>query len=141
MCLPKSIRSGLLAVLAVGATYFGFRDTAEAAADVGTTTIEEVSQLVGAGGIHIYDANSAKQYASGHVPGAIHLTFDQVTVERLPKDKNARIIFYCWNTMCTSSHEAATKAAGLGYTNVLVMRDGINGWKKAGQKVEVPGAD
>lgn len=141
MCLPKSIRNGLVTVLAVGATYLAFRDPAEAAPDVGTTTIEEVSQLVGSEAVSIYDANSAQQYASGHVPGAIHLPFDQVTLEKLPKEKNARIIFYCWNPMCTSSHDAASKAASLGYTNVSVMSDGINGWKKAGQKVEVLGAN
>lgn len=35
-----------------------------------------------------------------------------------------------------ASHQAAREAAKLGYTNVFVMPDGIQGWVKAGRRVE-----
>jgi rhodanese-related sulfurtransferase len=38
-----------------------------------------------------------------------------------------------------ASHAAAREAAKLGYTNVFVMPDGIQGWVKAGKKVEKGG--
>lgn len=136
MCFPKSARVALIMALAVGSIYVAFREPAQAASDVATVTVEDVAQAISTGGVHIYDANSAKQYASAHVPGAAHLPFDKVKVEKLPADKNAKVIFYCWNEVCSASHEAATRAAKLGYSDVSVMRVGINGWIKAGQPVE-----
>jgi rhodanese-related sulfurtransferase len=38
-----------------------------------------------------------------------------------------------------ASHAAAREAVKLGYTNVFVMPDGIQGWVKAGKKVEKGG--
>jgi rhodanese-related sulfurtransferase len=35
-----------------------------------------------------------------------------------------------------ASHEAARRAVELGYRNVFVMGDGIQGWMKAGKPVE-----
>jgi rhodanese-related sulfurtransferase len=35
-----------------------------------------------------------------------------------------------------ASHEAARRAAKMGYTRVLVMAEGIDGWMKAGLPVE-----
>jgi len=35
-----------------------------------------------------------------------------------------------------ASHSAAREAAKLGYTNVWIMPDGIQGWLKAGKPVE-----
>lgn len=35
-----------------------------------------------------------------------------------------------------ASHEAARVAVDAGYTNVMVMRDGIAGWKDAGKPTE-----
>jgi rhodanese-related sulfurtransferase len=33
-------------------------------------------------------------------------------------------------------HQAARAAVSLGYKNVFIMPDGIQGWKKAGKEVE-----
>jgi rhodanese-related sulfurtransferase len=35
-----------------------------------------------------------------------------------------------------ASHHAAREAAKLGYANVFVMADGIDGWVKGGKPVE-----
>jgi rhodanese-related sulfurtransferase len=35
-----------------------------------------------------------------------------------------------------ASHQAARRAAKMGYTRVFVMTDGIDGWVKAGLPVE-----
>jgi rhodanese-related sulfurtransferase len=35
-----------------------------------------------------------------------------------------------------ASHQAARRAAALGYTKVFVMPDGIDGWIAAGKPVE-----
>ena len=85
----------------------------------------------------IYDVNTADTRKEiGVIPGAKLLSsakkFD-VTKE-LPADRNSQLVFYCANTQCMASHHAAEKAYDNGYHNVSVMVDGIQGWKKAGQK-------
>ncbi|MGO9263830.1 MAG: rhodanese-like domain-containing protein [Candidatus Binataceae bacterium] len=85
--------------------------------------------------LHIYDANAAEtrdQY--GVIPGATLLNSDDnYDLALLPTDKDATLVFYCANTLCTASHEAARRAVKAGYEDVSVMGDGIRGWKQAGQ--------
>ena len=54
----------------------------------------------------------------GVVPGAVLLT-DSESVRRsreLPADKGKALVFYCANTQCGASHEAAERAMTAGYT-------------------------
>jgi rhodanese-related sulfurtransferase len=86
--------------------------------------------------VQIYDANVPETRAKyGVIPGA-HLLpssdrYDVATT--LPQNKVTPLVFYCANTRCMASHQAARRAIGAGYTNVSVMGDGIMGWKAAGQ--------
>ncbi len=50
-----------------------------------------------------------------------------------PADKARPLVFYCANTSCGASHEAAAKARTAGYREVKVLPEGIAGWRKAGQ--------
>ena len=89
--------------------------------------------------LHIYDANNDKtRNKEGLIPGAVALPsashYDVATT--LPADKNAKLVFYCANTGCMASHDAAKMAIKAGYTDVSVMADGIEGWKKAGKTSE-----
>jgi hypothetical protein len=43
----------------------------------------------------VFDVNRLARYAKSHVPGAAHLDKEQVTAERLPVNKAARVVFYC----------------------------------------------
>ena len=85
--------------------------------------------------LHIYDANAAEtrdQY--GVIPGATLLNSDDnYDLALLPRDKDDKLVFYCANTLCTASHEAARRAVKAGYEDVSVMGDGIRGWKQSGQ--------
>jgi rhodanese-related sulfurtransferase len=86
--------------------------------------------------VMVYDANlpdTRSEY--GVIPGA-HLlpsADDYSVAQTLPANKDAPLVFYCANTSCMASHQAARRAVGAGYTDVSVMADGIMGWKKAGQ--------
>ena len=87
-------------------------------------------------GVQIYDANHPDTRAEyGVIPGA-HLlpsASGYSVAQTLPANKDAKLVFYCANTQCMASHEAARRAVGAGYKDVSVMADGIMGWKKAGQ--------
>ena len=85
----------------------------------------------------VCDANTKdvrKKY--GVVPGSILLAssskFD--VAKTLPADKSTTLVFYCANTMCKASEQAANRALEAGYVDVAVLPEGIMGWKSAGQK-------
>src|SRR5271170_5160849 len=91
--------------------------------------------------VSIYDANGwGLRSTAGVIPGAHLLTSDDKydVATTLPPDKSAKLVFYCADTQCTASHEAARRAIGAGYTDVSVMSDGIEGWVDAGKPVEHP---
>jgi len=89
--------------------------------------------------VFVYDANNEDTRTKyGVIPGAkILASYNNYDVSQtLPADKNAKLVFYCANTMCMASHEAAKRATAAGYKDVNVMADGIQGWKKAGKPTE-----
>lgn len=101
--------------------------------------VADLEKSMSAGKVFVYDANTkATREKEGLIPGAKQLasvtSYDAKAT--LPADKNASLVFYCANQQCMASHEAAKVAVQNGYTNVSVMADGIEGWKKAGKKTE-----
>ena len=88
------------------------------------------------GGAVVIDANSEERFVEGHVPGARWIPFDGVTKNKLPSDKTATLIFYCYNERCGASTSAANAAIALGFENVFVMPAGIKGWEEAGKPIE-----
>jgi rhodanese-related sulfurtransferase len=83
----------------------------------------------------VIDVNSQERFEKGHIPTAVHMTYDGVTAAKLPADKDARLVFYCYNERCQASHKAALKALDLGYTNIWVYKPGIMGWQDAGKEI------
>jgi rhodanese-related sulfurtransferase len=90
--------------------------------------------------VAIFDANTDEtRKTDGMIPGAKPLTAsNSYSQSVLPTDKTTQLVFYCANTACMASHAAAARATKWGYTNVAVMADGIQGWKKSGQPTVKP---
>ncbi|MEY4729830.1 MAG: hypothetical protein RL020_988 [Pseudomonadota bacterium] len=95
--------------------------------------VEQVGKYVEAKtpNVAMLDVNPDDVRASkGVVPGAIKLSsYDKYALTELPSDKSTQLIFYCYNTFCLASDEAADRAIKAGYTNVGRMRAGITGWQ------------
>ncbi len=85
----------------------------------------------------IFDANGEKmRKKEGMIVGAKPLSSSSnYDLAELPADKSTKLVFYCGNLQCTASHTAAERAAENGYSDVMVMADGIMGWKKAKKPV------
>jgi rhodanese-related sulfurtransferase len=101
----------------------------------GRMTVDEVSTHLGQAGFFVFDANSDQMYASGHVPGAKHVSYRTYPQKALPADRTSTLIFYCANPICTASHDAARRAIQFGFKKVYVMTDGIEGWKNANKPI------
>jgi len=76
----------------------------------------------------LIDARPPVAYKSGFIPGAIVIPAAELEkhVDKLPKDKNTTLIFYCVGGC--SSPTAAIKAKSLGYKNVKIYAGGFPDW-------------
>jgi rhodanese-related sulfurtransferase len=101
-------------------------------------SVDDVDAQIAKGTAQAVDANGVDtRKHEGVVPGAVLLTdSESYSLTELPTDKAKELVFYCANTHCGASHQAAEKAIASGYTNVKVMPEGIAGWVKAGKKVQ-----
>lgn len=98
----------------------------------GKLTVAQVKAMIDRkDAVAIFDVNGHKSYLAGHIPGAQWIAFDQVTAAKLPKSKDAKLLFYCYNPLCGASPLAAKTALSLGYRNVWLMPAGITGWRAA----------
>ncbi len=103
--------------------------------------LDELAKLVAAGpekgNFVLVDSRPFPRFIEGHIPGAISISgaeFDKLK-ERLPKEKDKLIVFYCAGPTCRLSPSSANKAGRLGYTKVRVFVDGMPAWKGSGNMV------
>ncbi len=85
----------------------------------------------------LVDVREESEYASGHLPGAIHIgkgVIERDIEERIP-DHAADIVLYCGGGY--RSALAADAVQKMGYTNVISMDGGWRGWKEAEYPIEI----
>lgn len=80
--------------------------------------------------IMVIDARSADQYAKEHIPGAVNIDWRKVPGKRNDIPKDRMVVIYC-NTGSLSAQSVFAMRL-LGWDNVKVLQDGIEGWKKKG---------
>ncbi|MGL5666096.1 MAG: rhodanese-like domain-containing protein, partial [Shewanella sp.] len=69
-------------------------------------SMREAETLVGKPGVYFFDVNTLEIWAEGFIPGAVFFNV-QNWRELLPKNKDAVMVFYCANRLCTASNMAA----------------------------------
>lgn len=80
--------------------------------------------------ILVIDARDAAQFEADRIPGAINIEWRRAVARRdeIPRDKP--VVVYC-NTGSLSA-QAVFALRLLGWDNVRVLQDGIEGWKAKG---------
>ncbi|MGD2063259.1 MAG: rhodanese-like domain-containing protein [Nitrospirota bacterium] len=88
----------------------------------------------------VLDVRSTREYEAGHVPGAIHIPFQQVAsrIDELPTAPDAPIVVYCAHGPRAVWAARALRKAG--HTQVLYLEGHMAAWRKAGLPVETPAA-
>src|SRR4051794_10327277 len=81
---------------------------------------DELRHAIDANEVTVVETLRTEHYAQGHLPGAIHMHFEEVAdmASRLLPDKDTPIVTYCSDTACSNSQIAADTLTALGYTNV-----------------------
>ena len=80
--------------------------------------------------VFVVDARDAAQYEKEHIPGAVNIEWRQAVARRAEIPRDRMVVMYC--NSGSLSAQAAFALRLLGYDNVKVLQDGIEGWKKKG---------
>jgi rhodanese-related sulfurtransferase len=87
-------------------------------------------------GVLILDVRTQEEFSSGHVPGAVNISHDELAsrLSDLDSEKDRAVVVYC-----RSGKRAGLATAVLldaGYTNVLHLEGDMNAWKANGLPTE-----
>ena len=107
------------------------------------TTLEDAKSLFVEGSAIFLDARPVEDYNYEHIKGAKWLYSEQIdqlyqkTLGRISKDRI--IITYCSDPECTSAVELADALLARGHKKVVILLEGLPGWKDAGWPTEGEG--
>jgi rhodanese-related sulfurtransferase len=82
----------------------------------------------------VIDVRTPEEYASGHIPGAVNVPFDEVAQRIAEIDAPHGVALYCMVGPRARMGESALIAAG--YEQVLHLEGGLAAWQAAGLPVE-----
>ena len=91
--------------------------------------------------VTIVDVRDAKEFAKGHIPGAINIPFDKHQSFEGPETefpglrKDGFNYVYCYELLCNLAQKAAKKFASLGYP-VKEIVGGFEEWKEHKYPIE-----
>ena len=81
----------------------------------------------------VLDVRSADEFASGHVPGAINVSHEQVATRLGELDKSRDVVVYCERG--PRAAKAAEVLSGAGFT-VKHLTGDMRGWREQGLPIE-----
>ena len=104
-----------------------------------TINAEQAKNLWKEGATFI-DTRKESDWASGRIPGALHINIKKTEFnkENILKHVNIDepVVSYCNAEKCHRAASGARKLVGYGFTNVYYYRDGYPSWKNAGYPYE-----
>jgi rhodanese-related sulfurtransferase len=116
-------------------------DAAPGTADIST---EELRRVLRDGRTIVFDARPRREFAVGHIPGAVNVAprpglpahlyvSDVAEIGRLLHgDRSRPILLYCNGPTCGKSRRLAAELRDAGYTNVRRYQLGAPGWRLLG---------
>jgi len=82
------------------------------------------------------DSRAVEDFEAEHIAGALWLGFESVEEDyqkvlgKIPKDR--LLVTYCSDVQCASAIKLADALVALGHTRVVIMLEGLPGWRDAG---------
>lgn len=116
------------------ATHFEIKPPAEIPPEKIIKMDELEKYLYGnAGKYYLFDSRPAPRFQEGYIPTAVNLplfAWKKMAEAKLPKEKDALIIFYCGGLTCQLSPKSGKNAEKMGYLNYKVYHAGMPDWSK-----------
>lgn len=99
--------------------------------------VAEAKEMMQDADVAVIDVREPHEYQAGHVPSATLIPVNSVFARReeLPKEK--KIIFVCAVGQRSALAAEMAAAAGLPADRLYNLEGGTDGWRKAGQPVEM----
>jgi rhodanese-related sulfurtransferase len=99
-----------------------------------TVNAAAVQRLIDSHEATIVDARLSSDFFAGHLDGAIHIPvngdMEQCRKALAGIEPGQRILVYCHSNGCPYSGIVALRLMELGYSNIVLFRDGWVGWQK-----------
>ena len=135
-----SNRIGRKSAMALPAACLAFVASLALAGEPGVTPISQDALLAmpkqGADAPFVLDVRSADEYASGHVPGAANIPYDQVAARLAEVPKDRPVVLYCRSGR--RSGLAAEVLQQQGYRQLRLLEGDMPAWIDKGRPVEKP---
>ena len=84
----------------------------------------------------VVDVRNLAAYEQAHIPGAVHIPLEELEERVGELDGNKRIVLYCLSPNDAMSLQGAMILYRLGFTNVSVLKGGIQKWYSEGYPIE-----
>ncbi|MGL4649256.1 MAG: molybdopterin-synthase adenylyltransferase MoeB [Caldilineaceae bacterium] len=102
-------------------------------------TAQELLRRQGAGAAPtVVDIRERDEFVQGHIPGAVFIPrgYLELQIEQHQPDRSQPVVVYCAGGV--RSALAARNLKEMGYSDVISLIGGFNGWKNAGLDFKVP---
>jgi len=97
---------------------------------------KELLSRVREGLVTVVDVRPAKEYAAGHVPGAVNIPVADLERQLDRIDPEQQIVAYCRGPYCILAFDAVAKLRARGY-HARRLEEGFPEWRQAGLPVEM----
>lgn len=87
-------------------------------------------------GLFVVNVLDKDVYDDCHIKGSIHVPLDHIEQFAQTLDKNAEVVLYCTNFLCTASFYAGKKLISMGFKQVWIYEGGTAEWYQKGFPVE-----
>jgi rhodanese-related sulfurtransferase len=97
---------------------------------------QQALDKIKAGKIAVVDVRTPEEFAEGHVPGAINISYDKMgeRVREIPATKEQPVLLYCRSGKRAAMAETTLTAAG--YSNLYHLKGDMQAWVENKQPIE-----
>ncbi len=126
----------ILGIIAIVAGFTGFIvDGKWALGDISSIkniTVSEFREISESKDVQLIDVRSEREFSLGHIPDAVSCPINEINKDTISRfDKTKPTVVYCSTTTCSLAEESGMKLSKLGFVEIYVLVDGIEGYQGA----------